>query len=94
MLDQSSPGNSTLTIRGVAETASGIHAMAALKWSELTCAAPASPSRNASTRTNSFGSSTLLDHSKKRLPGSARGRGELPDEREPLLRTSPRGWAT
>ena len=41
-----------------------------LKWSELTCAAPASPSRKASTKTYSSGSSTLRDQSNHRQPGS------------------------
>ena len=57
---------------GVATSACGRSRCAALKWSLLTCAAPASPSRNASTRTYSAGFSRLLDHSNQRLPSSAR----------------------
>ena len=37
-----------------------------------TWAVPASPSRNASTRTNWFGSSTLTDQSNQSTPGSDR----------------------
>ena len=46
--------------------------LGALKWSLLTCAPPASPSRNASTRTYSLLSSRLRDHSNHRQPSSAR----------------------
>lgn len=56
----------------MSDIASGIDAMVVLKWSEFTCASPASRSLNASARTNWLGLSTLLDHSKKMLPGSAR----------------------
>jgi hypothetical protein len=58
-------------IRGVSAITPGIHAMAALKWPEFTCAGPAS-SWNASASTNWCGLSTLSDHSKKMLPGSLR----------------------
>jgi len=61
-----------LTICGISEITSGIHAIASLKWSEFTCASPASWDSNASIRKNWLGVSTLLDHSKKRLPGSRR----------------------
>ena len=70
--DQPSPGTSTLMISGVSAISSGIHAMAALKWSEPTCAAPAADEANASIKTNRLGASTLLDHSKKTFPGSCR----------------------
>src|SRR3954470_1254394 len=43
-----------------------------MKCSDWTWAAPASSSRNASTITYSFGSSTLRDQSNHRQPGSAR----------------------
>ena len=49
--DQSLPGSCMLMICGVSATTSGIQAIAALKWSEFTCAAAAS-SWNASTSTN------------------------------------------
>jgi len=70
--DQLSPGASTWMISGVAEMTSGIQAMAALKWSEFTCASPAARSLKASISTNWLGLSTLFDHSKKTLPGSSR----------------------
>src|SRR5712692_6901017 len=72
MVDQPSPGTSTWIISGVAATASGIHAMAAWKCAECTCASPAARSLKASSSTNWLGLSTLRDHSKKTLPGSAR----------------------
>src|SRR5215510_4482826 len=72
MVDQPSPGASTWIISGVAAIALGIHAMAAWKCAECTCASPAARSLKASSSTNWLGRSTLLDHSKKRLPGSAR----------------------
>ncbi len=51
---QSSWSTTWLTIRRLSST-SGIAAMAAAKCSLSTCTRPASPSRNASTSTNSFG---------------------------------------
>src|SRR5215468_6716724 len=60
-----------LTMRGVSARYAGSVCCAALKWSDCTCAAPASPSRKASTSTYSVGSSTLLDQSNHRQPGSA-----------------------
>src|SRR3954447_11153935 len=70
--DQSSCGTGTLTIRGVSARCGGRSRCAALKWSEFTCAPPASPSRKASTSTYSVGSSTLRDQSNHRQPGSLR----------------------
>src|SRR5262245_49105884 len=61
-----------LMMRGVSARWGGSCWRAALKWSDWTCAPPASPSRNASTRTYSFGSSRLRDQSNQRQPGSAR----------------------
>src|SRR5262245_47952104 len=46
--------------------------MTAWKCSECTCASPAARSLKASSSTNWLGLSTLLGHSKKTLPGSAR----------------------
>ena len=72
MRDQSvAPSMGTLMIRGVSASAVGSVSTAVLKWSLSTCAAAPS-SWNASTRTNSFGSSVLRDHSNHRFPGSAR----------------------
>jgi hypothetical protein len=59
-------------ILGVAARCGGSFCCASLKWAELTCAAPASPSRNASTSTYSFGSSRLRDQSNHMQPGSLR----------------------
>ena len=65
------PSIVVLMMRGVSASAWGMSCMACLKWSLLTWG-PAPSVSKASTRTNSFGSSTLRDQSKKRLPGSAR----------------------
>src|SRR3954468_3694088 len=70
--DQSSCGTEKLTILGVSARCGGSSFCAALKWSDCTCAAPASSSRNASTSTYSAGSSRLRDQSNHRQPGSAR----------------------
>src|SRR5689334_16658141 len=58
-------------ISGVASRYCGSSRWAALKWSDPTCAAPASPSRKASMRTYSPGSSTVRDQLNQRQPGSA-----------------------
>src|ERR1700712_1701424 len=55
---------------GVADSRAGVSATNVLKCELVTCALPASPSRNPSTRTYSEGSSRLLDQSKNMLPGS------------------------
>src|SRR6187402_1673538 len=59
-------------ISGVDARNSGAAATKVLKCSLLTCSPPASPSRNPSTNTYSDGFSRLRDHSKNKLPGSAR----------------------
>ena len=59
-------------MRGVSARCAGRVSRARLKWSDCTCATPASPSRNASTRTYSLGSSKLRDQSNQRQPGSLR----------------------
>src|SRR5215468_4022329 len=61
-----------LTIFGVRARQGGSVRWAFLKCWDWTCAAPASPSRKASTRTYSAGSARLLDQSNHRQPGSAR----------------------
>src|SRR6478735_6359376 len=60
-----------LRISGVSCTYFGSSTWARLKWSDVTCVTAASSS-NASRSTYWFGSSRLRDHSKKRLPASAR----------------------
>ncbi len=70
--DHSVPGTSKLTIRGVSARYGGRVCCAFLKCSDCTCAPPASPSRNASTSTNSCSSSRLRDQSNHRQPSSAR----------------------
>src|SRR5215475_8658690 len=70
--DQSSWSMAKLMIRGVSARWGGSDCCASLKCCDWTCAAPASPSRNASTRTYSLGSSRLRDQSNHRQPGSAR----------------------
>ncbi len=70
--DQSVPGTAKLTIRGVSTRYAGSSEVAVLKWSDCTCAPPASSSANASIRTYSVGSSRLRDQSNQRLPGSSR----------------------
>jgi hypothetical protein len=59
-------------ICGVADTQSGACETTFSNGSVAVCAAPASASRKPSTSTQVRGSSTLRDHSKNRLPGSAR----------------------
>src|SRR4051795_8397345 len=59
-------------IRGVDDSSAGALATNFLKCSLVTCALPASPSRNPSTRTYSDGSSTPRDHSKNKFPASLR----------------------
>ena len=58
-------------MRGVSASAAGSDRIASLKCSLVTCG-PAPSSANASTSTNSLGSSVLRDHSNHRFPGSAR----------------------
>src|SRR6476660_6107489 len=70
--DQSSCGIVKLMMRGVATRCGGKVCCAVLKWSDCTCAAPAAPSRNASTSTYSVGSSMLRAQSNQRHPGSLR----------------------
>src|ERR687894_1122869 len=58
-------------ICGCSATRSDIQSNAAFACGVATCEAPASESRKPSMQTNVFGSSTLRDHSKNRLPSSA-----------------------
>src|SRR3954452_8945625 len=58
-------------ICGCSATRSDIQSKAALACGVDTCEAPASASRKPSMQTNVFGSSTLRDHSKNKLPSSA-----------------------
>src|SRR5918995_3645357 len=58
-------------IWGCSATRSDIQSKAALACGVATCEAPASESRKPSMQTKMFGSSTLRDHSKNRLPSSA-----------------------
>src|SRR3712207_2391909 len=58
-------------ICGCSATRSDIQSNAAFACGVATCEAPASESRKPSMQTKVFGSSTLRDHSKNRLPSSA-----------------------
>src|SRR4028119_266760 len=58
-------------ICGCSAPRSDIQSKAALACGVATCEAPASESRKPSMQTKVFGSSTLRDHSKNRLPSSA-----------------------
>src|ERR687893_937059 len=58
-------------ICGCSATRSDIQSKAALACGVATCEAPAPESRKPSMQTKVFGSSTLRDHSKNRLPSSA-----------------------
>src|SRR6476469_874792 len=72
MSDHPSASIVWLMIFGVDANSPGASAMNFSKCELVTCALPASPSRNPSTRTYSDGSSKLRDQSNHMLPGSLR----------------------